>query len=161
MHDDWILDRVVAAIRSAAQDPDKPAIADALAAAVAKQQVRERVLARKRKQEETEAAQREEEEAVVSGLEVELWTLRATDRGMSLLTAVEYTISSPDRRIALYKRCSAEDQSVNGMAQDDPRLLKIAASSAMDLGLLERRAKAEGFQVSECLTQRHIITEQP
>ena len=33
IHYDWHLDRVVAAIRSAAQDPEKPAIADALSAA--------------------------------------------------------------------------------------------------------------------------------
>jgi hypothetical protein len=48
MQNDWHLDRVVAAIRSAAQDPEKPAIADALATAIAKQEGRERVAARKR-----------------------------------------------------------------------------------------------------------------
>jgi hypothetical protein len=63
MQNDWHLDRVLAAIRSAAQDPEKPAIANALAAAIAKQRGRERVLARKRKQEETAAAGRQEEEA--------------------------------------------------------------------------------------------------
>jgi hypothetical protein len=66
----------LAAIRTAVQDPKKPTIADALAAAVAKQQDRERAMARQREQKETEAARREEEEAVVSGLEVELRTTR-------------------------------------------------------------------------------------
>jgi hypothetical protein len=32
------------------------------------------------------------------------------------------------------------------MGEDDPRFLKIASSVAMDIALLERRAKAEGFQ---------------
>jgi hypothetical protein len=58
---------------------------------------------------------------------------------MSLLEAVEYTTPDPDRRLALYGRCSAEGWSATGMDQDDPRLLKIVASSAMDLALLERR----------------------
>jgi hypothetical protein len=52
MHDDWHLDSAVSAIRSAAQHPGKPAVAEALAAAIAKQERRERVGARKRKQEE-------------------------------------------------------------------------------------------------------------
>jgi hypothetical protein len=149
LHNDWHLDRVVSNIRSAAQLPGKPAVADALAAAIAKQEGRERVAARKRKQEETEAARLQVEEAVVAGLEVELRALRATDSGMTLLTAVEYITSHPARRVALYRRCSAEDRSIrsSGMGQDDPRLLKIASSVAKDLALLERRAKAEGFQV--------------
>jgi hypothetical protein len=162
MHDDWHLDRVVSAIRSAAQLPGKPEVADALAAAIAKQEGRERVAGRKRKQEgrervagrkrkqeETEAARRQEEEAAISVLKVELRALRATDPGMSLLTAVEYITSDPAHRIALYRRCSAEDRSIksSGMGQDDPLLLKIATSVAKDLALLERRAKAEGFQV--------------
>ena len=149
MHDDWHLDRVVSAIRSAAQVPGKPAVADALAAAIAKQEERERVAARKRKQEETEAARRQEEEAVISMLEVELQALRGTDPGMTLLTAVEFITSDPARRIALYRLCSPEDRSIrsSGMGQDDPGLLKIASSVAKDLALLERRAKAEGFQV--------------
>jgi hypothetical protein len=46
------------------------------------------------------------------------------------------------------------------MGQDDPRLLKVASSVEKDLAFLERRAHAEGFQVSESLTQRHITTEQ-
>jgi hypothetical protein len=52
MHDDRHLDDVVSAIRSATQDPAKPEVADALAAAVASQQARERVPARKRELEE-------------------------------------------------------------------------------------------------------------
>jgi hypothetical protein len=72
--------------------------------------------------------------------------LRATDH-MSLFTAVEYITADPSHRIALYKRCSAEDRRVNDMGQDAPRLLKIASSVAKDLALLERRAKAEEFQV--------------
>ena len=89
IYDDWHLDRVVSAIRSAAQVPGKPEVADALAAAIAKQEGRERVAARKRKQEETAAARRQEEEALISALGVELRALRATDPGMTLLTAVE------------------------------------------------------------------------
>jgi hypothetical protein len=41
MHDDWHLDRVVLAIRSATQSPGEPGVADALAAAIANQQGRE------------------------------------------------------------------------------------------------------------------------
>ena len=145
MHEDWHLDRLVSAIRSAAQGRGDTTVADALAVAVANQQGRERVAARKRKREEQEAAHRQEEDAVISGLRYELQALRAADPGMSLLEAVEYTTPDPDRRLALYGRCSAEGWSATGMDQDDPRLLKIAASSAMDLALLERRAKAEGF----------------
>jgi hypothetical protein len=97
----------------------------------------------------TEAARRQEEEAVISALRVELRALRATDPGMSLLTAVEYITSDPAHRIALYRRCSAEDRSTRsrGMGQDAPRLLKITSSVAKDLALLERRAQAEGFQI--------------
>jgi hypothetical protein len=149
MHDDWHLDRVVSAIRSAAQVSGKPAVAHALATAIAKQEGRERVAARKREQEETEAARRQEEEAVISVLRVEMRVLRGTDPGMSLLTAVEYITADPAHRIALYRRCSAEDLSIrsSGMGQDDPLLLKIASSVAKDLALLERRATAEGFPV--------------
>jgi hypothetical protein len=136
---------VLYAIRSAAEDPSTSAVANALAAAITKQDARDRVAARKRKQEETEAASRQEEEAMTSGLEVELQALRATDPCMSLLDAVEYTTSDPERRIALYTRCSAEDRGLNGMAHDDPHL-KTASSSALDLALLERRAMAEGFR---------------
>jgi len=149
MHDDWHLDRVVSAIRSAAQVPGEPAVSDALAAAITKRERRERGTAKKRKHEETEAAHRREEEAVVSGLQVELRVLRSTDPGMSLLTAVEYIASDPARRIALYRRCSAEHQSICGMGQDDAWFSKIASSVAKDLALLERRARAEVCQVQE------------
>jgi hypothetical protein len=47
MHDDWHLERAVAAIRSA-EVPGEPAIADALAAAVDRREARERVAPRKR-----------------------------------------------------------------------------------------------------------------
>jgi hypothetical protein len=147
MHDDWHLDRAVSAIRSAALVPGKPAVADVLAAAVAKQKATERVAARKREREKTQATRRQEQEAVLSGLLVELRALRDTHSGMSLLDAVEYITSDPDHRIALYGRCSAEEPNFSGMGQDDPRLLKTAASFAKDLALLERRANAEGFQV--------------
>jgi hypothetical protein len=49
-------------------------------------------------QEETDAAHRHEEE--LSGLEVELRALQASDPGMSLLTAVEYITPDPPHRIA-------------------------------------------------------------
>jgi hypothetical protein len=147
MHYDWHLDRVVWAIRSAAQLPGESAVADALAAAIAQQQKKERVAARKLKQEETEAARRQEEEAVISMLAVELQALRGTDPGMTLLTAVEFVTSDPAQRIALYRLCSPEDRSVRsgGMGQD--RLVNIASLVDKDLALLERRARAEGCQV--------------
>jgi hypothetical protein len=140
---------MVSSIRSAAQGAGNAAVADALAAAIGRQQGRERLVARKRKRDDEEAARRQEEEAVLSGLRLELQALRTADPGMSLLDAVEYTTSDPDRRIALYGFCSPEDQSVesSGMGQDNPRLLKIASSDAKDLVLLVRRAVAEGFQV--------------
>jgi hypothetical protein len=149
MHDDWHLDRVVSAIRSAAEVPGNPEVADALAAAIAKQKARERVAAHRRKQEEAEAALRQEKAAAISELQVELRALRGADPAMSLLTAVEFVTSDPGRRIALYRRCSAEDRDIRsiGMGQDDPGVLKIASSVAKDLALLERRARAEGFQV--------------
>jgi hypothetical protein len=120
-----------------------------LVAAIAKHEEREQVVARKRKQEETETARRQEEEAVISALRVELRALRETAPGMSLPTAVEFTTSDPARRIALYRLCTAEDRSVrsSGLDQDDPNLLKIASSIAKELASLERRARAEGFQI--------------
>jgi hypothetical protein len=139
----------VAAIRSAAEDPEKPAIADALAAAVANKQGRERVAARKRKQDEEEAARRLEEEAVLSGLRHELQALRAADPGMTLLDAVEFVTSDPGQRIALYRLSSPEDRDIrfNGVGQDDSQDLKIASMVSDDLAPLERRAKPEGFRV--------------
>lgn len=94
MHDDWHTDRVVSAIRAAAQSPGNPAVADALAAAIANQQRREGVAARKREQVETEAARQQEEGAVISGLQVELRALCVEEPGMSLLTGVEYVYPS-------------------------------------------------------------------
>ena len=141
---DWQLDRVLSAIRAAAEDPGTSAVANALAAAIAKQNARDRVAACKRKQEETEAAARQEEEAIISGLEVELRALRATDPGMSLLTAVEYITSDVGCQVVLYRRCSLEDWGIGSscMGQDNPRL-----SASRDLALLDRRARAEGHQV--------------
>jgi hypothetical protein len=146
---DWHLDRVLSAIRSAAEDPGTSAVANALAAAIAKQNARDWVAACKRKQEETEAAGRQEEEALISGLEVELRALRATDPSMGLLTAVEYITSDPAAQIVLYRRCNAENRSIgsSGTGQDDPGLSTIAWSVAKDLALLERRARSEGFQI--------------
>jgi hypothetical protein len=45
--------------------------------------------------------------------------------------------------------CSVEARDIrfNGMSQDDSQGLKIASLVANDLALLERRAKAEGFQI--------------
>jgi hypothetical protein len=144
MHDDWHVERAVAAIRSAAQSPGNPEVADALAAAIAKQQGRERVAARKRRQEEMEGEQRREEEVVITGLQAELVALRATDPGMSLLTAVEYITSDPGRRFAIYRLCSPGGGNIKtrGTGQDAPSLAK-------DLAFLERRARAEGCQVQE------------
>jgi hypothetical protein len=147
MQNDWHLDRVLAAIRTAAQDPEIPAVADALAAAIAKQQGRVWVMTRKRKQEEIEAARRQEEKAVISALQVALRTLRSTDPGMSLLDAVEYVTADPAHRITLYRRCAEDgDVQARDLSQGDPRLLKIASPSTLDLAFLKRRARAEGFQ---------------
>jgi hypothetical protein len=146
---DWQLDRVLSAVRSAVEDPGTPAVANALTAAIAKQNARDRVAARKRKQEETEAAGRQEEEAMISGLEVELRALRATDPGMDLLTAVEYITSDSATRVVLYKRCNSANRNIEfvGTGQDDPDLSTIVRSATKDLALLERRARSEGFQV--------------
>jgi hypothetical protein len=119
MHDDWYTERVVFAIRSAAESPGEPAVADALGTAIAKQQGRERAVARKRKQNEEEAARRQEEDGVLSALQVELRALRDNSPGMVMLTAVEYVTADPGHRIVLYRHCSAQDRSVNGMAQNN------------------------------------------
>ena len=162
---DWHTERVLFAIRSAAEDPTTSAVANALAAAIAKQKARDRVAACKRKQEDPEAAGRQEEEVMISGLEVELRVLRATDPGMDLLTAVEYTTSDPAARILLYRRCNAEDGSIgsSGTGQDDTGLSTVAWSVAKDLALLERRARSEGFQIwedtSDTLRHRTALPE--
>jgi len=118
-------------VKSGAEVSCEPEVADALAAAIGRREGRARVAARRREQEVTEAASREEEEAVISGLQVEMRALCATDPGMTLLMAVEYSTSNPGHRIALYRRCSAGDQSIG---------------ADKDLGLLERRARAEDFR---------------
>jgi hypothetical protein len=61
---------------------------------------------------------------------------------VSLLTAVEYITPDPPLRVALYRRCSSEDQSINGMGEGDPRLLKITSLVVQDLAFLEHRVKA-------------------
>jgi hypothetical protein len=146
---DWHVDRVLSAIRSAAEDPGTPAVAHALAASIAKQNARDWVAACKHKREETEAAGRQEKEAMISALEVELRALCATDPWMGLLTAVEYITSDPATQIVLYRCCRAEARSVgsSGTGQDDPGLSTIGWTVAKDLALLERRARSEGFQV--------------
>jgi hypothetical protein len=108
MQDDWHLVRVVAAIRTAVQDTENPAMANAFAAAIGRQQGRDRLVARKGKRDEEEAARRQEEEAVISRLELELQALQASDPPMSLLTAVEFITSDPAHRVALYSRCIPE-----------------------------------------------------
>jgi hypothetical protein len=149
MHDDWHLDRVVSAIRSAAQETGGSAVADALAAAIGRREARDQVAASRREQEETEAAHRHEEEAVMSGLKVELRALRSSDPGISLLSAVEFMTSDPAHRIALYRLCNADDRNVRagGMGRDDPSHLKPGLLVDKDLALLKRRAQAEGFKV--------------
>jgi hypothetical protein len=124
-------------------------------------------VARKRDQDQEEAARRQEEEAAKSRLRVELQVLRDTDPGMSLLNAVEFITPDPGRRIALYRLCSPEDRNIrfNGMGQDDSCHLKIASLVANELAFLERRAKAEGFEVvsgglAEC-RDRHRRPECP
>jgi hypothetical protein len=157
MHDDWHLDRVVSAIRLAAQARGDTAVADARAAAICRQQGRERLVARKCKRDEEEAERRQEEEAVISGLQVELRALRDHGPGMSLLTAVEFITSDPAHRVALYSRCIPEDRSIQpgGVAQDDACLLKIASSVDKDLTFLQRRAAAEGFSGSGRMKRDH------
>ena len=120
MQDDWHLERAVTAIRTAAQLPGEPAVADALGAAIAKREERERVVARKRKLEETGAARCQEDGVVISALQVELRELRAADPEMNLLAAVEYITPDPAYRIALYRRCNAEDRRMVGERGFEP-----------------------------------------
>jgi hypothetical protein len=84
------------------------------------------VAARKRNQDDTEAAHRQEEGAVISGLEIELRAFQGTGPSMSLLNAVEYITPDPVRRLALYRRCRAEDQ-IRWHSQDESSLFKIAS----------------------------------
>jgi hypothetical protein len=86
---------------------------------------------------------------VISAIQVELRALRDNSPGMDMLTAVEYVTADSGHRVALFRRCSAQDRSVYDMGQDDSRLLKIASSIAKDLGLIECRAMAEGLRFRE------------
>jgi hypothetical protein len=144
LHSDWHLDGVVSAIGLTVEVPGRRAVADVFAAALAKQEARERVASRKRRQEEMKATSRLEEEVVMSGLQIELRALRATDPAMSLLTAVEYITSDAGCQAVLYRRCSREERGIGSscMGQDNHRL-----SASRDLALLDRRARAEGHQV--------------
>ena len=141
LYSDWHVDRVVSAIGSTVEVPGKPAVADALAAALAKQDARERVASRKRRQEEMKAKMRIEEELVISGLQVELRALRASDPGMSLLTAVEYITSDAGHRVVLYRRCSLDDWDIGSSCVGHGNR---CFSACRDLALLDRRARAEG-----------------
>jgi hypothetical protein len=119
-HIDWHLKRVVEAIRLAASCPDKPEIADAIAADVARQEAKAALAARRRQKEETEAAQRWRREAEMSGLEVELAVLMAGDPDMCLLDAVELVTSDPGERLALYRALMEFEQNA-GATCDRPR----------------------------------------
>jgi hypothetical protein len=142
MQNDWHLDRVLAAIRSAAQEPEKLAVADTLTKAIAKEEDRRYVAARKREQAEMDAAHRQEEEAELLGLEIELRMLRTYDPGMSLLNAVEFISPDPAHRIALCRRSIADGRSTlsGHMDQDDPDGLTVDSAVAKDLGLLRPRS---------------------
>jgi hypothetical protein len=142
MQNDWHLDRVLAAIRTAVQDTENPAVANALAAAIAKQHARVWAEDRRRRREEVEAARAREEELVVSSLRTDLVALRATDTGISMLEAVEYVTAHPGHRIALYRTCSKDDRESTPSCSH-----REGSSIADDLALLERRAKAEGFRI--------------
>jgi hypothetical protein len=73
----------------------------------------------------------------VSLLEIELRALRTTDPEMNLLTAVEYITPDPGRRVALYRRSSAEVRSISGMGEDDACLLTFSPlASDCQLGSL-------------------------
>ena len=144
LHSDWHLDRVASAIRSTVEVSGEPAVADVLAAALANQDARERVASRKRRQEEMKAKMRLEEEFALSGLQVELRTLRASDPGMSLLTAVEYITSDAGHQVVLYRRCSLEDWDIGSSSVGYGNAY---LSACRDLALLDRRARAEGHQV--------------
>jgi hypothetical protein len=90
------------------------------------------VAAKRWLKEEAEIKRRQEEQALVSVLQIELQMLRSSDPGINLLTAVEYVTPDPAHRLSLYRRCCADDQSIG---------------AASDLAFLERRARADGFQV--------------
>ena len=139
---DWHQDRAVAAIKAAACRNGDSAVANALEAAVVRQQAMEQGLVQRRRREEAEAARRREEENVIVGQQAELVALRAIVPGMSLLTAVEYITADPGQRFTLYRSCCGADRDT--MPGDWP---SDGSSAANDLALLGRRAKAEGFRI--------------
>jgi hypothetical protein len=106
----------------------------------------DRAVAYRREQEVMEATHQQEEEAVMFVLQVELRALRDIDPGMTLLKAVEFVTLTLPAALLSMDAVVPRIGGVNGLGQDDPRLLKIASSVAMDLVLLLCRAKAEGFQ---------------
>jgi hypothetical protein len=144
MQNDWYLDRVLAAIRTAVQDTENPVIANALTAVIAKQQYRVRAEDRKHRRDEMEAAQRGEQESVITGLQAELVALRSSDPGISLLDGVEYITAHPGHRLLLYRRASADGSNTSPDGTG-----RSGSGVANDLALLERRAMAEGFQIMQ------------
>jgi hypothetical protein len=144
MQNDWHLDRVLAAIRTAVQDTENPAIANALAAAIAKQQDRVRAEDRRRTHEEMETAHRCEEEMTIAGLQAELVALRSSDPGINLLDGVEYITAHPGHRLLLYRRGSADGSNTSPDGTG-----RSGSGVANDLALLERRAMAQGFQIMQ------------
>ena len=139
---DWHIDRVVDAIRRAAACPNEPAVADALAAAVAKQQTKKQLIARRQRQKEVEAAQRRERQAVMAALQAELAVLMSSASDLPLLEAVEFVTLDPGDRLALYR---SFENSVHDT--EDDSLPRRSPTSASHLALLERRAEAEGVQI--------------
>ena len=144
MQNDWHLDRVLAAIRTALQDTENPAISNALAAAIAKQQDRVRAEDRRRTHEEREAGHRCEEEMTIADLQAELVALRSSDPGISLLDGVEYITAHPGHRLLLYRRGSADGSNTSPDGTG-----RSGSGVANDLALLERRAMAQGFQIMQ------------
>jgi hypothetical protein len=140
-HVDWHRDRVVEAIRLAARSGENPAVADALAAAIAKEEAKGLSAAQGRRRQENEAAQLRDRQAQMEGLKAELAALVAGHPDMGLLDAVEFITSHPGDRLALY--CALKDPEPDIGAE---RLSMSSASIAADLAVLERRAVAEGFQ---------------
>jgi hypothetical protein len=65
---------------------------------------------------------------------------------MSLLDAVEYTISDPDAGSPSTDAVLGVDETHRGLGQDDPRLLKITLSSALELTSLGDAPGAKGFK---------------
>jgi hypothetical protein len=139
-HIDWHPERVVEAIRLAASCSDKPEIADAISADVARQEAKEALAARRRQKEEAEAAHRRRREAEMNVLEAELAVLMAGDPDMCLLDAVELVTYDPGERLALYRALMEFEQNAGATCAS-----RHSFTRAIDLVLLERRAAAEGF----------------